>query len=54
MDIDAADVNNELAVLEYVEDIYNFYKLAEVSIVLNMSSCRLLLSIFVSCLLVIL
>lgn len=30
VDIDAADVNNELAVLEYVEDIYNFYKLAEV------------------------
>ncbi|KAL3357747.1 hypothetical protein AABB24_018115 [Solanum stoloniferum] len=29
VDIDAADVNNELAVLEYVEDIYNFYKLAE-------------------------
>lgn len=30
MDIDAADVNNELAVVEYVEDIYNFYKIAEV------------------------
>ncbi|KAK4346098.1 hypothetical protein RND71_036274 [Anisodus tanguticus] len=29
VDIDAADVNNELAVLEYVEDIYSFYKLAE-------------------------
>lgn len=39
VDIDAADVNNELAVLEYVEDIYNFYKLAEVSIVLNLRLC---------------
>ncbi|PHT45121.1 G2/mitotic-specific cyclin S13-6 [Capsicum baccatum] len=29
MDIDAADVNNELAVLEYVEDTYSFYKLDE-------------------------
>ncbi|PHT24703.1 G2/mitotic-specific cyclin S13-6 [Capsicum baccatum] len=29
VDIDAADVNNELAVSEYVEDIYSFYKLAE-------------------------
>jgi G2/mitotic-specific cyclin-B, other len=28
--IDAADVDNELAVVEYVEDIYKFYKLAEV------------------------
>lgn len=30
VDIDAVDVNNELAVVEYVEDIYNFYKIAEV------------------------
>lgn len=30
VDIDAGDVDNELAVVEYVEDIYNFYKLAEV------------------------
>ncbi|PHT82527.1 Cyclin-B1-1 [Capsicum annuum] len=37
VDIDAADVNYELAVLEYVEDIYSFYKLAEVFIVLNLS-----------------
>ncbi|XP_059296048.1 G2/mitotic-specific cyclin S13-7-like [Lycium ferocissimum] len=29
VDIDASDVNNELAVLEYVEDIYTFYKIAE-------------------------
>ncbi|KAL2557342.1 Cyclin-B1-2 [Forsythia ovata] len=27
--IDAADVDNELAAVEYVEDIYKFYKLAE-------------------------
>ncbi|KAI8014309.1 hypothetical protein LOK49_LG05G02740 [Camellia lanceoleosa] len=27
--IDAADVDNELAVMEYVEDIYKFYKLTE-------------------------
>ncbi|KAJ9683875.1 hypothetical protein PVL29_016396 [Vitis rotundifolia] len=29
VDIDAADANNELAVVEYVEDIYKFYKLIE-------------------------
>ncbi|KAK3001795.1 hypothetical protein RJ639_021327, partial [Escallonia herrerae] len=29
MDIDAQDAKNELAVVEYVEDIYKFYKLAE-------------------------
>ncbi|KAK6923257.1 Cyclin, N-terminal [Dillenia turbinata] len=29
VDIDSADVNNELAVVEYVEDMYKFYKLAE-------------------------
>lgn len=34
MDIDACDVENELAVVEYVEDIYKFYKLAEVYIIL--------------------
>lgn len=34
MDIDATDVNNELAVVEYVEDIYTFYKIAEVNIFL--------------------
>lgn len=31
-DIDAADVGNELAAVEYVEDIYTFYKEAEVCI----------------------
>ncbi|XP_010271918.1 PREDICTED: G2/mitotic-specific cyclin S13-7-like [Nelumbo nucifera] len=29
VDIDAADVNDQLAVVEYVEDIYQFYKLTE-------------------------
>ncbi|KAM7505218.1 hypothetical protein LguiB_004122 [Lonicera macranthoides] len=29
VDIDASDIDNELAVVEYVEDIYNFYKIAE-------------------------
>ncbi|KAL2538795.1 Uncharacterized protein Fot_20186 [Forsythia ovata] len=29
VDIDAADVNNDLAVVEYVEEIYSFYKLVE-------------------------
>ncbi|EXB54225.1 G2/mitotic-specific cyclin S13-6 [Morus notabilis] len=29
VDIDAADINNELAAVEYVEDMYKFYKLAE-------------------------
>ena len=30
-DIDKLDVNNQLAVVEYVEDIYTFYKTAEVT-----------------------
>ncbi|KAG9146211.1 hypothetical protein Leryth_007925 [Lithospermum erythrorhizon] len=29
VDIDAADVNNELSVVEYIDDMYKFYKLAE-------------------------
>ncbi|KAM7271702.1 hypothetical protein ACFE04_030916 [Oxalis oulophora] len=29
IDIDAADVNNDLAATDYVEDMYKFYKLAE-------------------------
>lgn len=32
MDIDAADANNHLAVVEYIDEIYNFYKSAEVYI----------------------
>lgn len=34
VDIDAADVDNELAAVEYVEDLYQFYKEAEVKIVI--------------------
>lgn len=30
VDIDAADANNDLAVVEYVEEIYKFYKSVEV------------------------
>ncbi|CAI9099509.1 OLC1v1036346C2 [Oldenlandia corymbosa var. corymbosa] len=29
VDIDAADINNELAVTEYLDDLYQFYKIAE-------------------------
>lgn len=35
VDIDAADANNELAAVEYVEDMYKFYKLLEVLIILT-------------------
>lgn len=31
LNIDAADIDNELAVVEYVEDMYKFYKLVEVN-----------------------
>lgn len=31
VDIDAADANNELAAVEYIDDMYKFYKLLEVS-----------------------
>ena len=30
IDIDAADANNDLAGVEYVKDIYKFYKLVKV------------------------
>ena len=30
VNIDAADVHDELAVVEYIDDIYQFYKLEEV------------------------
>jgi len=30
-DIDKLDVNNQLAVVEYVEDIYTFYRTAQVT-----------------------
>jgi len=32
VDIDAGDANNELAAVEYLEDIYKFYKIVEVTI----------------------
>jgi hypothetical protein len=32
VDIDAGDANNELAAVEYLEDIYKFYKMIEVTI----------------------
>ena len=31
--IDASDAHNELAVVEYIEDIYRFYKSTEVSLI---------------------
>lgn len=31
MDIDSCDVKNELAVVEYVDAIYSFYRKSEVS-----------------------
>lgn len=42
--IDAGDVDNELAVVEYVDDMYNFYKHAEV-LFHNSLSLSLLLSL---------
>ena len=30
VDFDSADVNDELAVVEYIDDLYQFYKLTEV------------------------
>lgn len=32
-DIDAADVDNELAMVEYIDDIYKYYKLTEVVLI---------------------
>lgn len=34
VDIDAADATNELAAVEYIEDMYKFYKLVEVYVVI--------------------
>ncbi|XP_028076708.1 uncharacterized protein LOC114278772 [Camellia sinensis] len=39
-DIDAADVDNELAVVKYVEDIYKFYKLTEDRATTNSVFCK--------------
>lgn len=35
VDIDAADANNHLAVVEYIDEIYNYYKSAEVYSILG-------------------
>ncbi|CAN1250024.1 CYCB1-4, partial [Linum perenne] len=35
VDIDIADVNNHLAVVDYVDDLYNYYKLAEVDSIVH-------------------
>lgn len=37
VDIDSADTENDLAAVEYVEDIYKFYKSVEVSISILMN-----------------
>lgn len=37
VNIDAPDVNDDLAVVEYVDDIYMFYKLTEVMFLLYFS-----------------
>jgi G2/mitotic-specific cyclin-B, other len=34
-EIDLPDVNNQLAVVEYVEDLYTFYKQQQVSLIFN-------------------
>ena len=44
-DIDGADVGNELAVTEYVDDIYKFYKLSEVN---NLSLLIMMLFFYTS------
>ncbi|PIA53862.1 hypothetical protein AQUCO_00900447v1 [Aquilegia coerulea] len=43
VDIDAADAENELAAVEYVEDLYKYYKLAEVNV------CMILLYVWSLC-----
>ena len=37
-DIDASDVGDQLAVVDYIEDIYNFYKLSEVRTLSNLKT----------------
>lgn len=46
VDIDAADTGDELAAVEYIEDIYKFYKLVEVSTINHISLMSL--SLFMS------
>lgn len=40
VDIDAQDVGNDLAVVEYVEEIYKFYKSVEVYIFCGIKKLR--------------
>lgn len=41
-DIDSADSENQLAVVDYVEDIYKFYRLSEVQLCFNSPSFLLI------------
>lgn len=48
VDIDSADAENDLAAVEYVEDIYSFYKSVEVTTLLiyysrSLSLCDIVL-----------
>lgn len=38
-DIDSCDANNSLAVVEYVDEIYSFYRRSEVTFLWNLRSC---------------
>lgn len=44
MDIDEADANDELAMVEYIDDIYKFYKLTEV---IFLAECHLLIYVHI-------
>jgi len=44
-DIDKLDVNDELAVVEYIEDIYTFYKIAQVTATDLCELCDLLATV---------
>lgn len=50
VDIDAGDTNNELAAVEYLEDIYKFYKIVEVTIINMTLIYFFILYVFVLCL----
>lgn len=43
-DIDATDIDNELAAVEYIDDIYKFYKLTEVITIMFLSMLGFLFS----------
>ena len=49
LDIDAGDVGNELAAVEYIEDIYKFYKLVEVSYIMILFILSLFFQSFCLC-----